>query len=85
MAMRRLGTAHAHAGKPVPCKQLHTSFVFRHRVDTDMGNGGRDLLKAAKPTWTAEDSVRHQLTLIDGASLERSGRYFQHTGEVKEW
>jgi len=50
-----------------------------------MGNGGRDLLKAAKPTWTAEDSVRHQLTLIDGATLERSGRYFQHTGEVKEW
>lgn len=58
---------------------------LRRRVDTDMGRGGQDLLQKAKPTWTAEQSVELQLKLIDGITLEKSGGYFQHTGETLPW
>lgn len=48
-----------------------------------MGNRGADLMNTtARPTWTAEDSVKAQLQLIDSATLEKSGGYYQHTGEA---
>lgn len=56
------------------------------RVATDMGMGGQTLMKTKeKPTWTAEQSVELQLKLIDGVTPDKSGGYFQHTGEVLPW
>ena len=56
------------------------------RVATDMGSGGQELMATnAKPTWTTEQSVEIQLKLLDGLTPDKSGGYFQHTGETLDW
>ena len=51
-----------------------------------MGTQGTNLMKSgATPTWTSQQSVEHQLKLLDGLTLDKSGGYFQHTGETIPW
>ena len=64
---------------------LEGGYALR-RVATDMGTQGLDLMKSeTKPTWTSQQSVEHQLKLLDGLTLDKSGGYFQHTGEAIPW
>lgn len=51
-------------------------------VDTDMGSGAAGMLGMAKPPLTAPTSVAMQLKLIDGLTLEKSGTYFNHEGNI---
>lgn len=55
-------------------------------VATDMGLQGQELMKTkANPTWTTEQSVELQIKLLDGLTPDKSGGYFQHTGETLDW
>ena len=51
-----------------------------------MGLQGQDLMKTtAQPTWTTPQSVELQIKLLDGLTPDKSGGYFQHTGEAIPW
>ena len=49
------------------------------RVRTDMGMHAAS--EESEPEQTPEESVKEQLKLLDGMTLEGSGGYYQHTGE----
>lgn len=58
------------------------------RVATDMGRQGQELYNKeanTNPTWTTEQSVELQIKLLDGLTPDKSGGYFQHTGETLDW
>lgn len=49
-------------------------------VATDMGNTGSELFGGAKPTLTAETSVKGLLAVIDGLTPATSGSYIRYDG-----
>ncbi len=51
-------------------------------VDTDMGSGAAGMLGVPKPPLTAPTSVAMQLKVVDGLTLEKSGTYFNHEGNI---
>lgn len=51
-------------------------------VATDMGATAADTLGIDKPSLDAPTSVSCQLKVIDGLTLEKSGTFFNHEGNV---
>ena len=55
------------------------SVMMTCRVRTDMGMHAAS--EESQPEQSPEESVKKQLKLFDGMTLEGSGWYYQHTGE----
>lgn len=51
-------------------------------VATDMGNTATDALKVDRAPLTPRESVSFQLEVVDGLTLENSGSFFNHQGNV---
>lgn len=51
-------------------------------VDTDMGSSASDSLGIDRPPLDTPTSVAAQLKVIDGLTLEKSGTFFNHEGQV---
>ncbi|KAK9905640.1 hypothetical protein WJX75_003666 [Coccomyxa subellipsoidea] len=51
-------------------------------VATDMGNTATEALKVDRAPLTPRESVSFQLEVVDGLTLENSGSFFNHQGDV---